>query len=746
MSDILKKAKDKATDLYDKGKALVAPMDSEAAGVKERDANINQYHTSMSQPDEEEAPAPVNPAVKPMMDQVKPGAKFGDRPGEQRMDVSSMLHPLGQPMENTPAGMVPSYDMGGDVEGDQLAKLHDGEKVLSPEEAEQFRQEQAQAAQPQGEMLMAEAARPTSMMPQQAAHAAKPVAKAPAVVKPAAASTAMHVTPEAPKPAPMAAPEGAAAPVAPNPMDVINKQREVVAQDKVEAAKKGDLVGMGTAILHERELNKSEPMRAAMDAVAGVGQAPAAPTYGGPVKKGAEAPAPGQMLSRSAMTPEDAHKQLEHQRQILQDKIVNAPDEVQRQQARLDLMALNQANPYGSEANHPGVLGKIGHVLAKAGNVAGTIAAPGTMALIPGTDLNKVVNAEDATEKLAAAEGNQLKEAQAKGVETTGETNKARLDLETQKAAEAERKNKETNETNLRKLSYKTDAQGNIVSIPYEELSPTEQAQYDLKQAQANQNDTKALLNKAKADPNSPANKAVLDHIKNEALKVGVAAQNAGLNRAKYMADYFGTDEYGDPLAGTEKDETGKPIGVKVGKENAATGQRLNKADLAQNVQLNVRHAVDLIKANPELFGRVSGRYTHVREMAGSSDPAIRQLSIDLHNVAIASAGIHGMRSHAEVEATEDALLNHFKDSPEATIAGLGDLSNSVQTFIDAAGSGKKVAPTPQTEQEKKAAAAKPAATKLPDGVPKGASQLAKDKQGKVVGYVLNGQYHKLGE
>jgi hypothetical protein len=49
------------------------------------------------------------------------------------------------------------------------------------------------------------------------------------------------------------------------------------------------------------------------------------------------------------------------------------------------------ANPYGSATNHPGIGGKILHALSVAGNIAGDIFAPSTTALIPGTELNRRV-------------------------------------------------------------------------------------------------------------------------------------------------------------------------------------------------------------------------------------------------------------------------------------------------------------------------------------------------------------------
>lgn len=46
-------------------------------------------------------------------------------------------------------------------------------------------------------------------------------------------------------------------------------------------------------------------------------------------------------------------------------------------------------HPYGTPENHPGVMGKIEHVLGTVGNIAGDMLVPGAMAQIPGTALNR---------------------------------------------------------------------------------------------------------------------------------------------------------------------------------------------------------------------------------------------------------------------------------------------------------------------------------------------------------------------
>jgi hypothetical protein len=56
-----------------------------------------------------------------------------------------------------------------------------------------------------------------------------------------------------------------------------------------------------------------------------------------------------------------------------------------------------QEHPWGSsESAHPGVFGKIGHVLGKIGNIAGDILAPTVMADIPGSDMNRAMQKQGA--------------------------------------------------------------------------------------------------------------------------------------------------------------------------------------------------------------------------------------------------------------------------------------------------------------------------------------------------------------
>lgn len=78
-------------------------------------------------------------------------------------------------------------------------------------------------------------------------------------------------------------------------------------------------------------------------------------------------------------------------------KITADPGTTDYFRERQEQLDYKSQHPWGDPVSaHPGVLGKIGHVASKIGNVAGEIFAPGVMANIPGTELhNEVESAEN---------------------------------------------------------------------------------------------------------------------------------------------------------------------------------------------------------------------------------------------------------------------------------------------------------------------------------------------------------------
>lgn len=99
-------------------------------------------------------------------------------------------------------------------------------------------------------------------------------------------------------------------------------------------------------------------------------------------------------------------------------------------------------HPWGTAENHPGVLGKIGHVASRVGNIAADILAPGLALNVPGSDMNKMAEEHKLKNELTART-----EAEQQGKTRELQQEEAKTHLA-----------KEQNEQNLEK-----DAQGNVV-------------------------------------------------------------------------------------------------------------------------------------------------------------------------------------------------------------------------------------------------------------------------------------------
>lgn len=93
-------------------------------------------------------------------------------------------------------------------------------------------------------------------------------------------------------------------------------------------------------------------------------------------------------------------------------------------------------HPWGSPISaQPGFAGKVGHALATAGNIAGDIFAPGTTALIPGSQLNRDMQSKQNAENEEKA---QTVETQKESVEQKPELAEAEGELRGQQKAQDE--------------------------------------------------------------------------------------------------------------------------------------------------------------------------------------------------------------------------------------------------------------------------------------------------------------------
>lgn len=227
-----------------------------------------------------------------------------------------------------------------------------------------------------------------------------------------------------------------------------------------------------------------------------------------------------------------------------------------------------KAHPWGTEGSaHPGRLGKIGHVLGTIGETALRVVNPAVAASIPGTRLNRDIREREAEENLQGAEK----------TEEAGRHNVAEEDILRGRTAATAEKNKGELSTKLRKLGLRVNDEGATENIPYEELTPGEQAKIDLQQTQGDAAEARALLDHMKANPNSPQNEAIKERLRIMAKNAATAAGKLGLDQKKFIADYLGLDEKGEPLPGVQTTDEGKAVGPKVAGANQKTLSEFNK-------------------------------------------------------------------------------------------------------------------------------------------------------------------------
>jgi len=262
----------------------------------------------------------------------------------------------------------------------QVAVLKEGEKVLTPEQAEVYDKEQAKKTveNPGAQTEDAHPTDETAVQPQ-----------APAPDKPL--PTASH------------------------------EERVAIKKDQQDALGMGvsGLTQLGLANIHAKQLGLNpvavgdEATPAGFDvnqmtAPKGLNQGAQAPG----LPKMADAVGPTQPAA-PAVKP-DFKTQLA---QLKQDHSAALAERTPEGKVKADYIQaqindLQKNNPWGSAQNRPGFMGKLGHVASKIGNIAGDTFIPKIMVNIPGTDLNK------------QAQERGLQEQTAQDVATTEKANK----------------------------------------------------------------------------------------------------------------------------------------------------------------------------------------------------------------------------------------------------------------------------------------------------------------------------------
>lgn len=362
----------------------------------------------------------------------------------------------------------------------------------------------------------------------------------------------------------------------------------------------------------------------------------------------------GDKIPQGAAIPA-SHEQGKEEFNQYMPRITSDPGTTDYFRQRQEQLDYKSQHPWGDPISaHPGVLGKIAHGLATAGNIAGDILAPDTMALIPGTQLHKAAQTENNEAGIQAGERGAQEEATTAATKEATAEAPAKLKLEQEKAENTADKNTNELARKYRQLGLKQDAQGNFAPVPYEEMSPTEQAAHDLKTNQAEAADARAELDKAKANPNSQIYQMQLKRLQIAEQNSKNAAQRLGLSEQQFANK-------------TKEQELLKP-----------TGQAQSRGSAAQSVLDLIPDLKTLVEKHREDMGPLMGRINRGEIAIGNVDPEIAKLYSAMKSFYALQPAVHGFRNAEFVKDFEHALGTLERD-PDAFIAGMEGLKPTLE-------------------------------------------------------------------
>jgi hypothetical protein len=191
--------------------------------------------------------------------------------------------------------------------------------------------------------------------------------------------------------------------------------------------------------------------------IGGTPAAPAAGDFGIKPMVPPRAPTAQESIQAGMAQHGDTEKEEgKRQFQELRPVVTAPPNSSEFWQQKIAQDEFDKAHPWGSDISaHPGLLGKIGHVAGLIGQTAGAIVAPGAVAQIPGTRINRNIKEQGEETREGQAEQREGQAAERATQAKNVESEIAGRDVTT---AEGKAKlEKEQNEQSLEK-----DAQGNI--------------------------------------------------------------------------------------------------------------------------------------------------------------------------------------------------------------------------------------------------------------------------------------------
>jgi hypothetical protein len=214
-----------------------------------------------------------------------------------------------------------------------------------------------------------------------------------------------------------------------NPYGEDDAKRSLIRDDIEQAQQKGDLIGMGKGLLNERTYNRGDASleaRPQLPRVAGTEPtAPSADTGIPKVSMPAVSASPDLIQTKPEIpayigqqrigkgTPGEAELKNERETKIDHLKYVMANGSREESaDAQEQLARYEKGTPWGSPSNHPGLLGKIGHIASEVGQAALMPTAPYMLNAIPGTQRRLAAEEQQGIGKIKEIQAEDLSKAE----------------------------------------------------------------------------------------------------------------------------------------------------------------------------------------------------------------------------------------------------------------------------------------------------------------------------------------------
>jgi hypothetical protein len=361
--------------------------------------------------------------------------------------------------------------------------------------------------------------------------------------------------------------------------------------------------------------------------------------------------------------PQVAHSSLiDHQNEL--NRVVGSGSGISQIAGKVENSGLGQAHPLLGK-----ILGIGAQGLATLGNVGLDAVAPAVSAALPETDYHHDRLVKQDQRQVAGDEANAEKEAQTQG-------DQALIPIRAAQAQQAQQNLAASEPVEI--TPEKAEALG-MPELAGERMSPAVLARLSGQhQANTTKESTVADTNKTRSGVAETAADARRDVAQTNTEGRESISDAANKTRVLVAGMHDSTSR-----ANNENSNNHKAGGASVAGNGKVPADVTKRAALAANVTENAGAVDQLLKTRPDIVGAAGGRYTNLQDMIGSDDPAIAELGVRMHNIALASNGAHGIRSAEAIKQTEDELFKNFKRGPEGIHAALNATRGSMQTFLD---------------------------------------------------------------